>query len=146
MSIEKADWWQRPWNAMIGRDEKHTIYLLHVSNLASKDAAMVENETLIQQFNSDLKPVWKHTFEKLASMPTCPILDSHLEGDVNLTLLRYLLLLHRDTLRVLPLHRGIGQYLTKEHLERLQVNFVCKYFSRVGLWESIEDHIMLDYP
>lgn len=94
---------------------------------------MVVNEALIQQFNSDLKPVWKHTCEKLTSMPACPMLDSHLEGDVNLTLLRYLLLLHKDTRRVLPLHRGIGQYLTKEHLERLQVNNVCKYFSIVEL-------------
>ena len=46
----------------------------------------------------------------------------------------------------MPLHRGVGRYLTNEHLERLQVNYVYKYFIIVALWDAIGDHFMLDYP
>lgn len=153
MRIEKADWRQRPRNILTVRDEKHTIYLLHVSNLASKDAALAMNEALIRQFNSELEANLEAYFREVGVNAGLPHarerveeLYSHLEGEKNLTLLRHLLLLHKDALRVLPLHPGIGRYLTKEHLGRLQVNYVCKYFSIVALWEAIGDHFMMDYP
>lgn len=73
-------------------------------------------------------------------------LYSRLEDKESLTLLRHLLPVHQDTLQVLPAHRGVGRYLTKDHLRRLQVTYVGKYFSILALWETIGEHFMLDYP
>ena len=47
MSIEMADWRKRPWDTISVRDEKHTIYLLHDSDLAAT-VALRESLTLLR--------------------------------------------------------------------------------------------------
>ena len=138
---------------MIVRDEKHTIYLLHVSNLAAKDFGIERDEDALQQFNLELETHLEAHFRELGFNGGLPHararaeeLYGRLSDEENLTILRHLLLLHKDAVQVLPLHRGVGQHLTKEHLARLQVNYVCKYFSIITVWNAIEEYFMLDYP
>jgi len=153
MITEMADWRQRSWNIVPVRDEKHTIWLLHVSNLTAEEVAMERDEATLRQFNSELEANLEAYFREVGVNAGLPHargrveeLYRRLENEENLTLLRHLLLLHKDALQVLPLHRGVGQHLTKDHLRRLQVSYVCKYFSMVALWEAIGDQFMLDYP
>lgn len=138
--VEMTDWRQRPWNTLPVRDEKHTIWLLHVSNLIAEDAAMGRDEAVLRQFNSELEAHLEAYFREVGVNAGLPHgrerveeLYSRLEDEENLTLLRHLLLLHKDALLVLPLHRGIGRYLTVEHLRRLQVNYECKSFNIVAI-------------
>ncbi|GAB7322428.1 hypothetical protein MBLNU13_g03372t3 [Cladosporium sp. NU13] len=125
-----TDWRQRPWNTLPVRDEKHTIWLLHVSNLIAEDAATGRDEGVLRQFNSELEAHLEAYFREVGVNAGLPHgrerveeLYSRLEDEENLTLLRHLLLLHKDALQVLPLHRGIGRYLTVEHLRRLEVHY-----------------------
>jgi hypothetical protein len=153
MITEMEDWRRRSWNTVPVRDEKHTIWLLHVSNLTAEETAMERDEAVLRHFNSELEANLEAYFREVGINAGLPHargrveeMYRRLEDEENLALLRHLLLLHKDALQVLPLHRGVGQYLTKDHLRRLQVSYVCKYFSMAALWEAIGDHFMLDYP
>jgi hypothetical protein len=153
MSTEMEDWRQRPWNDLLVRDEKHTIWMLHVSNLTAENTGMERDTAILRQRNSELEASLEAYFWEVGVNVGLPRarrrveeLYSRLEDEENLILLRHLLLLHKDALQVLLLHHGVGRHLTKEHLRRLQVVYVCKYFGLMALWDAIEDHFMLDYP
>jgi hypothetical protein len=138
---------------MIVLDEKHTIWLLYVSNLTAKETSMERDTASLRHFNSELESHLEAYFWEVGvnvglrhARGRAEELYRRLENEEHLTLLRHLLLLHQDALPVLPVHRGVGRHLTKEHLRRLQVKYICKYFSILGIWDAIGDHFMLDYP
>lgn len=153
MNTEMENWRQRPWNDLLVRDEKHTIWMLHVSNLTAEDTGMERDTAILRQRNSELEASLEALLWEVGVNVGLPRarrrveeLYSRLEDEENLTLFRHLLLLHKNALQVLPLHRGVGRHLTKEHLRQLQVNYVCKYFGLMALWDAIEERFMLDYP
>lgn len=153
-NTELDSWRDRPWNRVLIRDEKHTLWWLEVSNLAAENRMMMRDASDLQVFNTNLQGMLRLLFLRFG-MPNDRLEEAweHVEhyrialGDAaDFILFRHLLLVQRDALQVIPLHRGIGQQLTRDHLTNLLINYWGKFLSISVFWDSIEPRFMLDYP
>ena len=159
---EMESWRKREYNHVLVTDEKHTVWWLHVSELTAKYIGQEQRpERALRELNSQLEGLLERGFRE-TGIPDAGFVpaqdrvyalweglvdkETGLANEANLTCFRSLLLLHQDALQVLPVHRGVGRRLTKQHLTELQTSYVCKYFGIGMLGEAIEDHFLLAYP
>ena len=154
ITTEMDNWRERKWNERYMHDEKHTIWWLNIANLTAERATVVRHPAELQEFNLELQALLEARFEE-TSIPEEGVKPARakveerrkiLADEANLTLFRHLLLLQEEALQVLPLHRGVGRRMTKDHMGRLQINYICKHFGILVLSEAIDKSFMLNYP
>lgn len=151
---ETNHWRQRSWNQALARDEAYVLQLLDEFNQSTEGRMSEVNVPDLEKFNAELENALLPGMVNLESFEDwLETARLRLEAfrndpghDLNVTLFRMFLILGRDTLRLIPLYRGIGLQLTTHHMEHLMSCCMLKLASLLVVRHSIEESLISRFP